>query len=371
MKILLCANAAWNIRNYRWGLVQALREDGHQVAVVAPVDGTAPDIAAAGVPVHDLAMSRAGTNPLADLALLGALVRVYRTVAPDVVLHYTIKPNIYGTLAAHRLGIPSIANVAGLGTAFEKAGPLRFLAERLYRFAFRRAAWVFFQNPDDREHFLRRRLVPADRAGLLPGSGVDTLRFWPPAGQREPGPARFLLAARLLRDKGIGEYVEAGRRLRADGLEAELVLAGPIDPASPSAVPEDQIRGWSDDGLVTYTGYHADIRGELARADCVVLPSYYREGVPRSLLEAASMARPIITTDSVGCREAVEDGVTGYLVRPRDAGDLAQAMRRFLALGEGERAVMGAAGRAKMLRDFDESIVIDRYREAIAQALIR
>ncbi len=371
MRILFVANTAWNIRNFRWGLVRAFRAGGHEVLAAAPADGGGAALAAEGVPFHAVAMRPSSTNPLDDLALLRRLFRLYRELAPDVVLHFTIKPNIYGGLAARRLGIPAIANVSGLGTLFLKPSLALSVARVLYRRAFARASTVFFQNPDDRALFLRGRLVAQERASLLPGSGVDTERF-------APGPARpagsspvFLLVARMIREKGIGEYVEAARAVHAQHPGTRFVMAGETGVDNPSAIPAATIEAWQAEGVVSYVGFSSDIREQLREADCVVLPSYYGEGVPRTLLEAASMGKPLITTDNVGCREAVEDGENGYLCRPRDAGDLAAAMGRFLALPSAERARMGEASRRKAVAEFDEAIVIRRYRQAVDAAVGR
>ncbi len=369
MKLLFVANTAWNIRNFRWGLVRAFRGRGDEVAAAAPPDDSAAAIAADGIRFHPLAMRASSTSPAHDLALLGRLVRLYREISPDVVLHFTIKPNIYGGLAARRLGIPAIANVSGLGTLFQSPSAALLVARGLYRVAFARAAAVFFQNPDDRALFLAGRLVREEKARLLPGSGVDTERF-APAPPREPGaPPVFLLIARMIREKGIAEYVEAARIVRRERPEARFLMAGEIGVANPSAIAAETIAAWEAEGVVSYLGFSSDIREQIRKADCVVLPSYYREGVPRTLLEAASMGKPLITTDSVGCREAVDDGANGYLCRPRDAGDLARAMLRLLALSPAERDRMGRASRLKVQEQFDEAIVIRRYFEAVDAAV--
>jgi glycosyltransferase involved in cell wall biosynthesis len=368
VRILLSANTTWNISNFRWGLVKAFLAAGHDVWVAAPRDETVESIVGAGVRFHELPMERGLTSPFRELPVRTRYRSTFRRIKPHVVLLFTVKPIVYGTPAAARLGIPAICNVSGLGTVFQRRSFVRFLVERLYRYALRKAATVFFQNTEDRDLFLRRELVPRATTALLPGSGVDTTGFTPI--QREPGTSvTFLLAARLLWEKGVGVYVEAARLVKEKHREARFMLAGPIDLENPSGITEETIRGWSGEGVVDYIGFQKDIRNALRQTDCLVLPSYYREGVPRSLLEAAAMALPIITTDSVGCREAVEDGVSGFLVRPRDALDLAETIGRFLALTPAERAAMGQAGRRKMETEFDESIVVERYLRAVERAV--
>jgi glycosyltransferase involved in cell wall biosynthesis len=228
------------------------------------------------------------------------------------------------------------------------------------------AGTVFFQNPDDLDLFVKRGIVRAGQARALPGSGVDLERFaTAPLPEREDGiPFRFLLIARMLWDKGVGEYVEAARQLKSEGRAVECQLLGFLGAENPTAIPPETVAAWQRDGIVCHLGSAEDVRPHIAAADCVVLPSY-REGTPRSLLEAAAMARPIITTDAVGCREAVDDGETGFLCSPQNAADLAEKMRQMMDLPQAARAQMGQMGRSKMERQFDEAIVIDRYLQAI------
>jgi glycosyltransferase involved in cell wall biosynthesis len=243
----------------------------------------------------------------------------------------------------------------------------------LYRTALRRSAQVFFQNPDDRALFIERAWVRPEVTALLPGSGIDLQRFRPvalPHGSAAGAPAlrvfRFLLIARMLRDKGVGEFVQAARQLRQSGLQAEFCLLGFLDVQNPAAISRAEMDAWVQEGVVSYLGVSDDVRTAIAEADCIVLPSY-REGTPRTLLEAAAMARPIITTNAVGCREVVDDGVNGYLCQVRDAQDLADKMSQMLSLPPEHRTQMGQRGRAKMEAEFDEQIVINKYLAALAK----
>jgi glycosyltransferase involved in cell wall biosynthesis len=244
------------------------------------------------------------------------------------------------------------------------------LVKRLYRLALRRPRKVFFQNDEDRDLFIREGLVRCELTEVLPGSGVDVERFRP--GPRRPPSERFvfLLVARLLRDKGVFEYVEAARQLRMELPCAEFRLMGFLDARNPTAVRREEVLSWEDEGVIRYLGTSDDVRSQYADADCVVLPSY-REGTPRTLLEAASMGLPVIAADAVGCRQAVQDGVTGYLCRVRDSADLAEKMRRIVSLTADERIQMGLAGRNKILREFDERIVTARYLDEIKEVMTR
>ncbi|MBI4293880.1 MAG: glycosyltransferase family 4 protein [Betaproteobacteria bacterium] len=392
-RVVLVSNSAWSIANFRGGLIRALLAAKYDVVAVAPADGHVPKIEALGIRFVPLAMDNKGTNPIRDFGLFLRILWLLLRKRPAMYLGYTIKPNVYGGLATRLLGIAAINNVTGLGTAFIRDTWLTRVVEGLYRVGLARSKKVFFQNDEDRVLFLARRLVCPEVTERLPGSGVDTEWFAPEMYPIHPNslhqgrngilnplfcgndggegvrPFRFLLSARLLWDKGVGEFVEAARQLLQEGVSAEFQLLGFLDVESRTAVSRGEVEAWEREGVVRYLGSVVDVRPVITRADCVVLPSYYREGVPRSLLEAASMAKPIITTDAVGCRDVVGDCVNGYLCRPRDAKDLARQMRRMMALSTEERKKMGFAGRKKMVLEFDEKIVIRRYLETIQENL--
>ena len=371
-RVIIAANTAWYLANFRLTLAQSLQQAGYEVILVAPHDDSVTRIRAAGLRFIPLPMDNAGTNPFRDALLTARLVRLLRQERADVFLGYTVKPNVYGGVACRLTRVPSVHNVAGLGTVFMRDNLLTRLVRGLYRLGMKRADMVFFQNSDDYELFKSAGLVEADRAMCLPGSGVDTSRFAPrhhgspPRGQR---PFRFVLSARLLWDKGIGEFVEATRRLKDEGANIECELLGFLGAENRTAIPRARIEAWIEEGLIRYRGSVDDVRDVIAGADCVVLPSYYREGTPRSLLEAASMGKPIITTDSIGCRDTVEHQVTGYLCKPRDALDLTRRMRDVLSLSEEQRYHMGQRGRMKMQAEFEERIVIDHYLSAVERII--
>ena len=369
-RVMIALNTSWNLLNFRSGLIRALVSHGYDVIAVAPADEYAHQLAAFGCRFVPLPMDNKGTHPGRDLLLLWRFVQLMRKERPDVFLGYTVKPNVYGSLGAHVSGVPVINNVAGLGTVFIKGGWLNWLVRALYRVALARSRKVFFQNEDDRHLFVAGRLVDQSLTDRLPGSGVDLKKFEPAP---LPGRAqmRFLLIARMLWDKGVGEYVAAARVLKSRGLKAEVCLLGFLDVQNPAAISKSQMDEWVAEGVVRYLGVSDSVREEIAHVDCVVLPSFYREGTPRTLLEAAAMARPIITTDSVGCRDVVEDGVNGFLCRPRDASDLADKMERMIGMSQTAREAMGLRGREKVEREFDEKIVIDKYLAAIETVLGR
>lgn len=365
MHVLLTVNAAWNVRNFRWPVLRALIDRGDRVTVLAPPDHTVAEIEAAGARFLPLRMRQAGLGPADNLGLAVQMHRALARERPDVVLSWTIKTNILGALSARRLGIPFIPNVSGLGTAFLSGSALRLAAHALYRAAFARLDTVFFQNDEDLALFVEERLVRGEAATLLPGSGIDLERF-----RAEPLPGGtpvFLMVARLLGDKGVREFVDAARIVRRHHPAARFRLVGDTAPANRTSIPASTIADWRSEGAVEMPGPVDDVRPEIAAAHCVVLPSY-REGAPRTLIEGAAMARPLIATDVPGCRAVVDGGRTGLLCKPRDPVSLADACIAILAMEPGARAEMGALGRAKMVEEYDEKRVVAAYMAAIDKA---
>jgi len=384
-KILLVSRCAWTLFNFRRGLIRGLKDEGHDVVCAGGYgDGYEERVRSLGVRFVRLPIDRRALKPWTDLGLLHALYGLYRRELPDVVHHFTIKPVIYGSLIARLARVPRVVNtVTGLGFVFTGSAPgwLRALVEGLYRLALSGSHRTFFQNTEDLEFFVDRGLVRSTRAEAVPGSGVDTERFAPPpsAGliqgespSAAPGPpgaeprssrrSQILMVSRLLADKGVREFVEAARSIRRRRPDVQFVLLGRRDDRNPTVIPEDELERWQSEGSIRWLGEVEDVRPHLAEADVVVLPSY-REGTPRSLLEAAAMARPIVATDIAGCRDVVDDGVNGYLVPARDSQALGEAVQRMLA-DPVRRAQMGARGREKILRNFDERSVVARIKRA-------
>jgi glycosyltransferase involved in cell wall biosynthesis len=368
LRIALVCNTAWAIYTYRRGLLRMLIEQGAQVSIIAPRDRTFPLMEEMGCRCVDLPVASKGTNPRDDLKTLMALYREYRATRPHIVFHYTIKPNIYGTIAAKLAGVPSIAVTTGLGYVFIQQSGTANIAKKLYKLAFRFPREVWFLNKDDRQAFIDQKLlVHPDRARLLHGEGVDLADYaFQPLPRANPQTEGFffVLIGRLLWDKGVAEYVEAARRIRAKYPYVRFQLLGPVGVDNPSAITLDEVQAWQREGVIDYLGEATDVRAFIDNADCVVLPSY-REGVPRTLMEASAMGRPIVATDVPGCREVVENGVTGFLCEAKSADSLTQQLERMLLLSHAARAEMGVAGRAKVTREFDENGVVERYKGTI------
>jgi len=364
-RVVLAGNSSWNIVNFRSGLIHALKSAGYEPVVIAPVDPAAEQrMADLGVERIVIGMERSGLNPFADLHLLLKYRRLLKDLRPIAYLGFTIKPNIYGGIAARLAGVPLIANISGLGTVFLKRGLLQALVSRLYRFAFKRAAVTFFQNPDDLAMFVERGLVRRDQAQLLPGSGVDLERFQP--GAQPAGLDTFLFIGRLLGDKGVREFVQAARIVRADIPGVRFQLLGPVDEGNRSAITHGEIDRWAAEGTIEYLGATEDVRPYIAQATAVVLPSY-REGLPRSLLEAAAMARPLIATDVPGCRELVEPDVNGFFCEARDANSLTKALKMLMKKSAEERSLMGEASRRMVERHYSQTVVISAYLDVLGK----
>ena len=364
-KILISSNGAWNLANFRRPVIERLVAAGYEVVAAAPADGHERSLEALGARFSPLLMRAAGTSPVDDSRLLLQYITLLRAERPAYFLGFTAKPNIYGSLAARITGVPTIATISGLGSAFLKGGLLGRLVLGLYRAALAKAQAVVFQNADDRDLFVERHIARPDQARLVAGSGIDLDRFAPvplPAGDG----FTFLLIARLLRDKGIVEFVEAARQLRVDYPNARFQLLGGPGGDNPSAVPEADLARWAAESIVERLGVSDDVRPAIAAADCVVLPSY-REGLPRSLLEGAAMGRPLIASDVPGCRDVVDHQVNGLLCEVRSAVSLAAAMRRMIDLPLGDRVAMGMAGRHKVAAEYDQRLVADFYLSEIAR----
>lgn len=363
MKIAIVLNTSWNIYNFRSGLVRSFLEQGHDVYAISPIDHYTEKVRALGCHHIPVRMDSRGANPVKDLLLVAELYRIYKKIRPDIVLHYTIKPNIYGTLATAALGIPSVNNVCGLGTMFLKDNLVSRVAILLYRLAFLFPKRVFFQNEDDLQLFLSKKMVKQQLCDLVPGSGIDLEKF-APQGDTGNHTFTFLLISRLIYDKGILEYIEAVEKLRNKGINARFQLLGAVDEKHKRGIPKKLIDDWANRRIVDYLGTTEDVIPYLREADCVVLPSY-REGTPKTLLEAASLGKPLVATDVPGCRSVVDDGFNGFLCEARNSDDLAEKLEKMYRLEEETRQQMGINSRQKIENTFDEKFVIRKYHEVI------
>lgn len=363
-RVALISNTAFNIANFRGGVIRALREQGVEVLAIAPPDDYSATLESMGCLFIPWQLEGRGINPLRELLALWRLVQILHRERPALTFHYTIKAVIYGGIAARISRIPHIAMLTGLGYVFITESLVSKIARLLYRRVLKWPLQVWFQNSDDRSEFIHRRLAEASQCVVLPGSGVNLSFFTPVSKPHAEHGCIFLLIARLLWDKGVGEYVEAARRLKACYPQARFQLLGAAGVSNPSAIEIGQVDQWVREGWIEYLGTTRDVRPYIAAADCIVLPSY-REGVPRTLLEATAMARPIVATDVAGCREAVVDGINGFLCRVKDPADLAEKMERIITMSPVERALLGQAGRSYVEERFDERIVVGYYTNVL------
>ena len=362
-KIALVSRCAWTLYNFRAGLMRVLQTQGHEVmGAGARGGGFAEKIRAMGVPFKDLPLDMKGLNPISDIRYFLALFFWYRREKPDIAHHFTIKPVIYGSIAARLAGTPKvISTITGLGYVFTGSGGSRLqtLVEFMYRVAFLFCDYVFFLNANDLDFFLSKGIVRPEKAGLLPGEGVDCSYFDAglfPESNSKDRPV-VLMVARLLKDKGVYEFVEAARIARKKGSKADFRLLGGRDENNPTVVSAQDLEEWAETGAVQWLGETGDVRPFIASASIVVLPSY-REGAPRSLMEASAMSRPVVATDVAGCRDVVRDGETGLLTPVKDSQALAEAILDLLS-DPAKAGEMGRQGRTFILNKYSEQIVID------------
>ncbi len=370
-KICLVSNTAWSFVRFRADVIKSLVRAGHDVLLLAPEDEFVGQLTSLGARVIVLkSLSRKGLNPVKDMMLYREFRRIYSKERPDLVIQYTIKPNIYSTLAAWYHKIPTVAVVTGLGYAFINKGIVTLIARSLYRLAFRKAKQVWFLNQGDFTFFVSHRLVDKHKAIRIPGEGINCSDTFNPGLFVTDGDdlstVKFLFIGRLLYDKGITEYVHAARQIKKMYPNTTFSIVGYLNVDNPTAVQESQLNDWVQEGWVTYLGAVTDVRPVIANCDCVVLPSY-REGMSTTLQESAAMSKPLIASDISGCKELVDDGKNGFLCRVKDINSLILCMERVIKLSPAERKAMGRNGRNKMIAEYSIDRVIAVYHETVAE----
>lgn len=353
MKILVLANHYNTLRIFRRELLKAMAAAGHEIVVsIPPCDEENKQILESyGTQVVFTDFERRGTNPLGDLKLLSAYRKLIKAEKPDKVVTYTIKCNIYGAFACKAGKIPHYANVTGLGSTFQGSGKMRLLVSTLYKLSMNESKRIFFENVGNRDVLVEDGLVRKEQTVVLPGAGVNLDEFTPAAYPAE-GTLRFLFVGRVMQEKGVDEYFAAIRRLRAEYPDTEFHFIGWYEDHY-----EDQVRAMEAEGLICFHGFQADVKPFIENAHCIVHPSWH-EGMSNTLLESAAMCRPVITTDIHGCKEAVVEGVNGYLTEVRNEDSLYDALKRFCGLSHAEKAAMGIAGRVHMENVFDKKLVV-------------
>lgn len=361
MKILVLTNNFRGLCNFRKEVMKAFVDNGDEVVASAPVDDKAPEVEKLGCKVIDTQFNRQGTNPIADFKLMLRYRKLIKQVKPDVVLTYTIKPNIYGGMACALTGVPQIANVTGLGAAVENPGMMQKLTILLYKVGMRKTWLTFFQNTDNMS-FCQEHGMVKGAVQLIPGSGVNLEYHAKMPYPAETEPVRFLFMGRIRREKGIDEFLAAAERITKKYDNVEFHVVGGCEGDY-----EQRLLDLQSKGIIIYHGRQMDVRPFIAKTSCTLHPSFYPEGMSNVLLESCSTGRPIMTTMRAGCREIVEDGVNGYVVKQQDAEDLIEKVEKFLALPYAERKEMGDAARKKAEREFDRNIVMKAYLEAVGR----
>ena len=362
MKILITANSMWNIVNFRKDLVMAMIKRGHNLVVVAPEDSSVETLKSWGCRAINIDMDSKSYNILKNLILIIKFYQIFSDQKPDIIWSFTIKNNIFGSFAARKLAIPFIPNITGLGTAFLSNQYISVGVQILYKLAFQKSECVFFQNEDDKR-LLQKFNIVGDNAIVIPGSGINLrdFKFSPLPG---PETLKIIMVSRIIKDKGIREFLVATRKLKEMYPPISFSLIGSIDIRDKRSISISELEEWCHDGIGTYIGFIKNIIPELLDASLVVLPSY-REGAPRVLIEAASLGRPCVTTDTAGCRSVVDDKITGYLCEAKNAKSLEEAIQKFIKLTHEEKVKMGLAARRKIESEFNVLFIILAYLKTL------
>ncbi|PIO82992.1 glycosyltransferase family 1 protein [Loigolactobacillus backii] len=360
-RILILVNDEVVIYNFRKELVEKLLNEKYEVFISSPSGDKINELVAMGCHHVDLRIDRHGTNPINDIKLLNYYFKIMKQIKPDIVLTYTIKPNIYGSLAAKRFHIPAIVNITGLGSALGRKGILQKITVVLYKLALRSSLRVYFQNVHDQKFFLKHRLVHNNYA-LLPGSGVNLAHFKLLPYPGKTSPVAFVFISRIMKQKGIDQYLEVAQYIKNKYPGIEFHVCGSLEDDYKEILTDYQNRG-----IIEYHGMVQDIRQVLAQVSCTIHPTYYPEGLSNAVLESAASGRPVITTNRPGTAEAVVDQRTGYLFEALNSNDLIKKIEEFLSLNYAERKEMGIRGRAFMEQKFNRKIVVNSYMKLLRE----
>lgn len=368
MKLMFVANYMWDIYIFRAGVLRAMLEDGHEVIVVAPDDKRVDmEKEFLGIKSISINLNKRGMNPIEDIKLCRDLYKLYKKEKPHLIFHYTIKPNIYGTIAAKLAGIPSIAIMTGLGYSFVKDSLVSKIAVMLYRYSLRFSREIWVLNQDDKDTILSKNIGSENKIFILPGEGVDTNRFRPLQKERDDNKIVFLMIARAFIDKGFKEYENAAREFYKSGIKnVEFWYLGALGENATSGITKEYMDNLVNEGIIKYLGVTNKPELIIKESDCLVLPSY-REGISKTLLEGAAMGKPLIASNVTGCKEIIDDKKTGLLVKVKDYMDLVAKMKEFIHLTKSQREEMGALGREKVIKEFDEKVIVDIYRKKIEE----
>jgi glycosyltransferase involved in cell wall biosynthesis len=366
-KLLFVSNSCWSLYNFRRDIIEYFSKAGYEIHVAASKDDFAMLLVNIGCKVHDIQFNNRRLNPIEDLQLFYTLKSIYKNVRPDLIFHYVVKPNIYGSIAASQLKIPSVAVITGLGYAFAKKNWLSRLITILYKISLRHVYKVWMLNAADKDIFLRNNIVDSNKITVLQSEGINTEKFRPALKKATNEIFIFLMATRMLWSKGVGFFAEASEMLQQKGLIFECRLIGFFEPGHPDSIPVDQLEVWKNKKIFTVLGFSENVIPYFENADCFVLPSYYQEGVPRSLLEAGAMQVPSITTNNEGCKEVIRDGLNGFICEMKDAKDLADKMEKMIRMDNNVLKKMGCQARELVVQKFDVKFVLEKYISLLSE----
>ena len=364
-KIAISANTCWYLYNFVKNLILSIKQQGYDVVVIAPADDYTDRLTALGCTYINLKLYRNSKNPFLDAKTIICFYNIYKKLQPQLALHFTAKNNLYGTLSASLLGVPCVNTVSGLGVIFNKKSIYQYLVLWMYKKTQNKARKVVFQNTEDKNLFINNKIISLNKTQLMQGCGVDLKHFIPNKDKLYKNNITFLLSARIIYDKGIKEFVQAAKKLKNKYPYAKFQLLGFIDNSHPSAITKNCIDKWVEQEYIEYLGATDDVRKYIAQADVIVLPTTYSEGIPRSLMEAAAMAKPLIATNIAGCRAVVEHNYNGLLCETASVTDLTNKIEQMICMPPIKRYNMGANSRKKVEAEFDESIIINSYLELI------
>jgi glycosyltransferase involved in cell wall biosynthesis len=359
--IAFVSNSAWSVYNFRLDAIRSLIRAGHNIIVFAPDDEYVADLEKVGCLFVSINFNNKTADPFADLRFYRRLKQLYAFYRPDFIFHYVAKPNIYGSLAAAANNIASVAVITGLGYPFAKRNWLFAIMKLLYRFSLRKAREVWFLNNEDAKIFVSEKIVAIEKMKVMPGEGINTSHFSPDNRGHKNDTFTFIMSTRLLRSKGIMIYADAARILRKKNYPVRFQLIGFFEDHHPDSIAQADVDRWQKEGLIEYKGFARDVRPFLSRAHCLVFPSFYSEGIPRCLMEAAAMELPVITSATRGCRDVVLNNQSGYLCKVLDPFDLADKMEKMMNLSQQARKNMGKIGRAYVIEKFDMQIITEEY----------
>ncbi len=365
IKILFVSNSCWSIYNFRLDVIEHFIKLNYEVHIAALKDDFAIKLLNIGCKVHSIQFNNRKLNPIEDIFLFFKLKKLYQNVKPALIFHYVIKPNIYGSVAASQLKIPCVAIITGLGYAFATHNWLSSLVIKLYRFALKKVKLICFLNEEDKQLFIKRKIANINKIYVLHSEGINTEKFKPIQVKKDDQPFVFLMATRMLWSKGVGLFAEASEILKKKGFQFECKVIGFFEPNHPDSISLEQLEQWRNKKIFSYLGFTENVVPFFSMADCFVLPSYYQEGIPRSLLEACAMQIPVITTNNNGCKEVIKNNFNGFTCKMNDAEDLATKMSTALLMTTEDLKAMGKNGRELVCEKFDVKLVIERYDEIV------